>query len=106
MDGLTVHQRFYRKHRERLSKSNKEEISRVMSRKIASWRHLGIVLKEGEEWESIWYFVEACQECESCEKPFKNRMDRQLDHDHKTGFIRDVVCKSCNAKRMYQDIYC
>jgi len=70
------------------------------SQKINDWKNkLGMILQKNQDWESIYYFVEACDNCEECNKEFKNTRDRQLDHDHTTGFIRDVVCPSCNQKR-------
>ena len=70
---------------------------------INSWKNLGIILQDEQDWKSVYYYVEACETCEECHKPFKTRFDRQLDHDHETGFIRDVVCISCNHRRGYRD---
>ena len=39
-----------------------------------------------------------------CERKFKSSKDRQLDHDHQTGYIRDIVCNSCNQKRRFTDL--
>ena len=73
------------------------------SQKITRWKDQGMILKSNEDWESIYYFVESQDNCESCNKKFKNTRDRQLDHCHKTGFIRDVICTSCNVIRGYED---
>ncbi len=68
--------------------------------KISSWKNnLGIILEPNQDWDSIYYFVESLDNCEECNKQFKNSKDRQLDHDHTTGFIRDVICTSCNVNR-------
>ena len=74
------------------------------SQKINDWKNkLGMILQKNEEWESIYYFVEACENCEQCGKVFPTSKDKHLDHDHQTGFIRDVICTSCNQKRGYED---
>ena len=72
--------------------NNKE--SNYKSKKISSWKYAGIkddnfelVLKE--------YLTET--HCYICFKPFKNRFDKCLDHDHNTGEIRYIACRNCNG---------
>lgn len=36
--------------------------------------------------------------CNVCNKVFKNSQDRALDHDHKTGKFRYILCRCCNLK--------
>lgn len=71
--------------------------------KIKNWKAFGIKLRDGEDWESIYYYVESLDNCEECDNLFKSSRDRHLDHDHKTGYIRDIVCCSCNQKRKFKD---
>jgi hypothetical protein len=73
------------------------------SRKTLDWKYSGIKLKDNEDWESVYYFVEATDNCESCNKVFTKSWDRHLDHCHDTGYIRDVVCNVCNSQRRVQD---
>ena len=35
--------------------------------------------------------------CEVCKNKFKNISDKNMDHDHITGEIRFVLCRSCNC---------
>ena len=41
-----------------------------------------------------------------CNKLFLNTRDRQLDHNHITGEIRNIVCCKCNLRRKDNKIRC
>lgn len=48
-----------------------------------------------EQWRAIYDYQNGC--CAMCERPasdFKNGLS--LDHDHKTGLIRGLLCHICN----------
>jgi len=108
---------YYLANKERIKQRNllrKEEIAERKKRysktekghrdlKIKNWRAYGMKLREGEDWESIYYFVESCDKCEDCNNVFKSRRHRHLDHDHTTGYIRKVLCCSCNNKQKFKD---
>jgi len=100
-------------YRREWNKKNKEKIAGYdkkyqqgnpyMSKKN-KWIHMGIKLKPNEDWESVYLFYITCEYCEQCgvrltteQKITKTR--RTLDHDHSTGFIRNILCHSCNVKR-------
>jgi hypothetical protein len=42
--------------------------------------------------------------CEVCEKVFKSRRDKCMDHCHDTGEIRWVLCQSCNNKDYWKKV--
>ena len=73
------------------------------SNKIASWKRQGMILRDGDDWESVYYFYMATDNCEQCDKVFQTTLDKQLDHCHTTRFIRDVVCNRCNSLRRFED---
>ena len=72
------------------------------SNKIATWKRQGIKLRSNEDWLSVWFSYELCENCEICNiKLSKDRFNKSttkcLDHDHETGFIRKIICHKCNV---------
>ena len=49
-------------------------------------------LKNKEEWQAL--HDRAAGRCEICKKPFERTP--HIDHDHKTGKARGLLCISCN----------
>ena len=45
-----------------------------------------------EQWE---HYLQVTT-CESCGKEFKTSKDKHQDHNHDTGEVRKVLCRSCN----------
>lgn len=107
---------YYLKNKEKLQKyaeENKEYYkekekeyhkNNPHKKKIRGWKGRGIKLREGEDWDSIYLYYITCEECESCgveltDEKLNTTTRRCLDHDHSTGFIRDVLCHTCNNKR-------
>jgi hypothetical protein len=72
--------------------------------KISTWKRQNIKLRPNEDWLSIWFAYELCENCEICNvKLTKDRYNtsttKSLDHDHDTCFIRNIVCHKCNIAR-------
>ena len=75
----------------------------IKSRRISSWKFRGMILRQGEDWDSIYRKYIDCTNCEECNKFFQNSKDRNLDHCHTTGYIRNIVCHRCNIIRGFED---
>jgi hypothetical protein len=116
-----IQKKYYESNKEELMKKkkiwneqNKEKVYDSMIKyhyenrhvgKISEWRNkLGIKLREGEDWLSVYLFYVTCKDCENCGIELTDEFPtsatrRNLDHDHKTHYIREVLCQSCNSKR-------
>jgi hypothetical protein len=91
---------YYQKNKEALAmKQMIRDKLRSYEKKVISWESLGIILRPDEDWLSVYLHYMTLEECTNCAIELKNGCNldsRNLDHDHSTGFIRDVMCSNCN----------
>ena len=97
------HYQLNKEKRKQQQKEWSQTESGKKSLRIRSWKYQGMILPEGETWDSIYRKYIECKKCEQCNNVFKNSMDRHLDHCHTSGFIRNIVCRRCNRLRGIED---
>lgn len=66
---------------------------------VGMWKHRGI---KDDDLSSVYDYYIKETHCWICGNEFKQdeyrkRMDRCLDHNHETGEIRYICCRSCNS---------
>ena len=67
---------------------------------ITFWKWKNRGLKEDIDMMfGIYYIKDLLDNCESCNRPFKNHFDKKMDHCHTTGKFRQIICSQCNANR-------
>ena len=102
---VRVNNKKYReKNPEKEKESNKKYRSTengIKLRRICKWKKRGIICKDFDSVYEIYIHTWICEWC-LCE--FKNTKDRHLDHNHETGEIRAILCRSCNLKDVFSNI--
>ena len=66
------------------------------SNTISGWKTQG--LKETKEFmEQIYEEYLSSEECQLCGEPYLNGNFKSMDHCHKSGEFRNIVCNRCNC---------
>lgn len=60
-----------------------------------NWKQRGLKCDD-LEFEIIYNKYINAEYCELCDKEFLSTLDRQMEHNHETGYFRNVCCRSCN----------
>jgi hypothetical protein len=65
-----------------------------------NWRYKYKMKFTDEDFELFIYpeYIKATH-CDLCYSEFKTVRDRELDHNHNTGEIRNILCRSCNERK-------
>ena len=90
------------KRKQQMIEYNQTEAG-IKSSRIRNWKRSGMILRDYQTWDSVYTKYLDCTNCEQCNKVFQTTLDRQLDHCHTTGFIRNIVCCRCNKLRAIED---
>ena len=98
------HKAWYEKNKEKIAERNKEWLQTEQGRKsnrICHWKASGVIC---ENFDNLYDYFINCKNCEQCDVELTvdkrtTTTTRCLDHCHKTGEFRNVLCNSCNVKR-------
>lgn len=88
------------KMREYSKKHHKTEKG-IKQTRISGWKYQGIICENYDEMYERYINTKNCEKCnvELIEAKLTTTNRKCLDHDHKTGLIRYVLCHKCNSKR-------
>jgi hypothetical protein len=80
--------------------NNKETVK--MSYIISKWIARGLIETDQYTYEELYIAYLCCDECELCGVTLTTdkrcSTTKCMDHDHKTGVFRNIVCLTCNNK--------
>ena len=70
------------------------------SHRISYWKQSGLICGD---FDSLYDKYINCKNCEVCDVELVEGMyganKRCLDHSHKTGLFRNILCNTCNTRR-------
>jgi hypothetical protein len=96
-------QEYYEKNKEQIKEYNKEYSQTEAGKKsnrINNWKQIGV---KSEDYNALYEYYINCKYCENCDIELiegnYGANKRCLDHCHKTGLFRNVLCHICNIKR-------
>tara|TARA_R110002126_G_C10146651_1_gene471226 strand:+ start:43 stop:528 length:486 start_codon:yes stop_codon:yes gene_type:complete len=86
---------YYQNNKEQIAEKKREYDQTPAGKKLNTmrvWRRAGVKNVN----EKLYNDYIVTTKCESCSNEFSSSFDRCLDHDHKTGEFRWVICRRCN----------
>jgi len=79
--------------------NNKEKVKKCYT--ISQWKSRGVIETDQYNYEELYIAYLCCDECELCGVTLTTgkrcSTTKMLDHDHKTGKFRNIVCLVCNS---------
>ncbi len=71
------------------------------SARISGWKRWGV---KSDDYDVLYEKWKSTTHCEACNvELIEGNKGKLIDHDHKTGAFRNIVCNSCNIIRGNQD---
>lgn len=88
-----AHKKYYLKNKEKIKVKHAQQYINTREIKRDKWykRTYGI------SWEDKQRMIQSQEgRCMICKESFISEKTTHVDHDHKTGKIRDILCDTCN----------
>lgn len=67
-----------------------------------NWKKRNVLDTFDDNYQTLYIIFKSTKFCDECAIELntgKNEQIRCLDHCHKSGYFRNILCKSCNTKR-------
>ena len=93
---------YYQENKEKVKERKKiysQTENGKKSKRITNWKSIGVI---HNDFDTLYDYYINCKNCENCDVELeegRKTNSRCLDHSHKTGFFRNVLCNTCNIKR-------
>ncbi len=105
-----THKEYYQDHKEAIAQQQKEwreanKDEALKKERMRSWKRQGLNHTQ-EEIEEIYKIYMNTTHCDCCKVEFSLGRDMDskcMDHNHKSGKFRNILCKRCNNMRYHID---
>jgi hypothetical protein len=98
---------YYEKNKEQIQENKKEQNKEHFqteegkkSSRINNWKQRRV---KSEDYNALYEYYLNCKYCENCGVEFVDgdlgANKKCLDHSHKTGLFRNILCNTCNNRR-------
>jgi hypothetical protein len=71
----------------------------IKTKRISVWKNYGIIHDDYNALYDKYLNTNNCEECGIQMCFGKGKDARCVDHDHETGMVRNIICRSCNSRR-------
>ena len=82
-----------RKEYQKKYRNSEEGYKKVMKNK---WKYRGV---KWDDFDELWNIYITTKNCDLCNVEFNVENKKCLDHDHNTGYTRNILCGGCNSTR-------
>ena len=82
-----------------IARKNKAYLQTPSGKKMntcSSWKSQGLITDNIDE---VYERYINSTHCECCGNEYKQYKDKHMDHNHKTGAFRNILCRRCNQLR-------
>jgi hypothetical protein len=100
-EKITDQRKEYRAKNRHLKDESKKSPAGRKSNMITNWKYKGLI---HDDYSKLYDDYLLCSKCDVCDKEFKTRRDKCMDHDHLTGLFRHFLCQSCNNQDYWKKV--
>ena len=83
---------YYAENKDKIKKYNQTE-TRKKTKRITNWKRSGVLC---DNFDELYNKYMNTNECDVCKHDF-SKYKKSLDHCHKTGLFRQILCHRCNV---------